>query len=108
MVRNLLSVMTLATLVTVVWSAGPAIGAEPNSPVDGYDIHVQAPPHYPRPQDLGFSSVPYGSQRIMVRAIYNKDGWILSDRIERGVPQRTSAVYAALISAGCTVPFSVP
>lgn len=43
MVRNLVSAMTLAMLVSAAWSAQPAIGAEPKSPVDGYDIHVQAP-----------------------------------------------------------------
>lgn len=43
MVRNLLSAMTLAMLVSAAWSTPPAIGGEPKSPVDGYDIHVQAP-----------------------------------------------------------------
>jgi hypothetical protein len=42
MVRNVIVVMALVVVVGTVWSQ-PAISGELKSPVDGYDIHVQAP-----------------------------------------------------------------
>jgi uncharacterized protein DUF1264 len=43
MVKHMFAIVALAVIGSVAWFSQTAVSGEPKSPVDGYDIHVQAP-----------------------------------------------------------------
>src|SRR5688572_32979090 len=56
---RLLSVTSAAAFFLLVWTTVPASAAEPASPVEGFDIHVQAPHLMPNGEPGG-PFHPYG------------------------------------------------